>query len=442
MRQTHLLSLAGLCLVALLTACGSGSGSGSEGTASGSSISPRKSGSLNILVVDELGAPVRAASVHITRDGTEVAQKLTDSRGEAAFASLPAELLVVSVYSNDHLQPTDRRIEVIPGTSTRAEVTLKPRSTATAVVLGTRKVGIGDDGRTLQFEADIAVLDPNGDALVSLSQADFVLDQWDCGWGGCINGPGGREVGSWIVTSSQPFQFGLVPGGGRTPFAVGFLLDLGEGREGDEPGRSEALVEFLHGFGGNDRVLLAGLRVPQAGSAIYPSGEFVTDGRSLVPFAQQLPIGMEDPRSLADVVEPMLDYLQERAPALPTTLVVVGGSRAGCGGAWPVSCQGLAERSRAAGIPITTMMGSYGGAEDLAHVTGGAHFDVSFPAQYRTALRGLTAVLGGEIAFYRLRYTVRLDDAAMIAPGNTLHTSVTVKAGEQEYLHAPIALAL
>lgn len=441
MRQTHLLSLAGLCLVALLTACGSGSGSGSGGTASGSSISPRKSGSLNVLVVDELGAPIRAASVHITRDGTEVAQKLTDSRGEAAFASLPAESLVVSVYSNDHHQPTDRRIEVIPGMSTRAEVTLKPRSTATAVVLGTRKVGIGDDGRTLQFEADIAVLDQNGDALVSLSQADFVLDQWDCGWGGCINGPGGSEVGSWLVTSSQPFQFGLVPGAGRTPFAVGFLLDLGQGREGDEPGRSEALVEFLHGFGGNDRVLLAGYRVPHEGSAIYPSGEFVTDGRSLVPFVQQLMIGMEDPRTLADVVEPMLDYLQERSPALPTTLVVVGAAAAGCGGAWPTSCGALAERSRAAGIPIT-IMGSGGGAEDLSHLTGGAYFNVNFPAQYRTALRGLTAVLGGEIAFYRMRYTVRLDDASVVAPGNTLHTSVTVRLGEQHYVHAPIPLAL
>jgi hypothetical protein len=189
-------------------------------------------------------------------------------------------------------------------------------------------------------------------------------------------------------------------------------------------------------------VLLAGFRVPQAGSAIYPSGEFVTDGRSLVPFVQRLPIGMEDPGSLADVAGPMLDYLQEHAPALPTTLLAVGGAGAGCGGAWPTSCGALSERSRAAGIPIATMMVSGSGAEDLAHLTGGPLFNVSFPAQYRSALRGLTAVLGGEIAFYRLRYTVRLDDAALITPGNTLHTSVTVKVGEQEYLHAPIALAL
>jgi len=442
MRQSLFLGLAGVCLVVLLAACGSGSGSGPSATASGSSIPPRKSGSLSVLVVDELGAPVRAASVHINRDGTEVAQKLTDSRGEAAFASLPAGSLIMSVYSSDHHQPTDRRIEVSPRTSSRAEVTLKARSAATTVVLGTRKVGLAGDGRTLQFETDIAVLDETGDALLSLPDAAFVLGQWDCGWGGCVTDPGGREVGGWTVQSTRPDQFGLVPGRARSPFAVGVLLDFGQGREDDEPQRSEALVEFLQGFGGNDRVLLAGFRVPQAGSAIYPSGEFVTDGRSLVPFVQQLPIGMEDPGSLADVAGPMLDYLQERAPALPTTLLAVGGAGAGCGGAWPTSCGALAERSRAAGIPIATMMVSGSGAEDLAHLTGGPHFNVSFPAQYRSALRGLTAVLGGEVAFYRLRYTVRLDDAALIAPGNTLHTSVTVKVGEQDHLYAPITLAL
>ena len=51
-------------------------------------------------------------------------------------------------------------------------------------------------------------------------------------------------------------------------------------------------------------------------------------------------------------------------------------------------------------------------------------------------------MLGGEVAFYRMRYTVRLDDASVVAPGNTLHTSVTVKLGEQDYVYAPIAIAL
>jgi len=153
-----------------------------------------------------------------------------------------------------------------------------------------------------------------------------------------------------------------------------------------------------------------------------------------VPFAQGLPdrLDSEDSDPVAGT-QRMLNYLAQQSSTAPKTLVALTASGSGCDAFtdhWIRSCQPLVELSRTEGIPVTTFWDA-----DLARRTGGAAFSIEFPAQYRTAMRGLLSVVGGEVPFYRVSFAVTVSSASgvdALAEGNTLYAYPVIRIGERK----------
>jgi len=112
------------------------------------------------------------------------------------------------------------------------------------------------------------------------------------------------------------------------------------------------------------------------------------------------------------------------------------------------SCRRLVERSRALGIPVTTLVTPFSSSgADLSGRTGGAAFFIEFPAQYRTALRGLFPVISGEAPYYRMRFSVSVgswtnDQVNALAEGNTLLVYLEVRPSERDRLYADVVVPL
>jgi len=438
--------LGGWMVAGLLAACGGGSGGGQGAvSAPGGSAGPVNAiGTVAVTVLDESGQPLPAAWVSVQDKVGSSQQGPADAKGEITFRAVRAGTATLYAGAQDYHTSQGILVQVETNRVATARITLQRRNAVTVAVLGTRRVALSPDGKRLEFETDLAVLDANGQPIPNLTAGAFTLPPFDCGWGICVNDSTGREIAAWWPVTGNPDAFTLVTPATRRPYAAGLLVDQGEwiGTHKEDPTRANAIVEFLQSFTGADQVALAEFQGLPSAPVLRTHGGFVGDGRSLVTVAQGLAarVGGSSPADIA--VPQMLEFMAQQAPALQPTLVLVGNGWAA--DLWPIpssTLHTLAAASRAAGIPISTIATS-DNAADLAARTGGVFIHVEFPAQYRAALRGLGPMLAGEIPFYRMRFTVEINPAGAVQPGNTLYTSVRVSLGDRDRLYAMVALPL
>jgi len=450
-----------VCLALWLTAALIGCGGGSAGSAStGPGQAPPPAGSnwpmgrILARVTDTNGLPITGAVVRMVQSSGEYVDGPTNAQGEVLFVNVPVGATIVKADSWGYYDSPSQTVQVEDRVQATVPVSLEPRDPFTTVILGSRVISKGTDGKTLEFEIDVGVLDPSGQPLTNLADEAFNLPRVDCGWGPCLTGPAGWIPDAWYdPVTGRPQSFALQPAQARSPVAAGLLVDQGAGAKWLEPQRSAALAEFLTALGGNDSTLLAEYRGKGSIFSFTPSGGFVADGRSLLPLAQGLParLDSEDSDPVAGT-QSMLSYLAQQSSTAPQVLVALTSGDLGCdvpassSPGWMPSCRQLVELSVNSGIPVTTMSGaiSLTGA-DLARRTGGAAFFTDFPTQYRTAMRGLLSVVGSEIPFYRIRFAVKVGAASevdVLAAGNTLYGYLQVRPSERDVLYADVVVPL
>ena len=448
-----------LWLTAALTGCGGGSG-GTEPPPAGT-LSPK--GTILAKVTDTSGAPVAGADVSLAASDIDPMTVPTNAAGEVRFPNVPVGRATLRADGLGFYQSAPKDVTVVAQSEVSAGLTLEPRNPTTAVVLGSRVVSKGTDGKTLEFEVDVAVLDPSGQPLTNLADAAFRLAWPDCGDALCgpigptLWGPTGW-IGRHETGTGQAQSFALQPARNRSPVALGILLDQGVSMAPTEPQRSKALTEFLAAFPGGDSVLLAESSGSGGSATFTESGGFVNDARSLVPLVQGLPDRVDtrdsDP---VQALETMLRFVGTQPAGQPKAVVALTRGDLGCDAAATSppstlpSCRRLVELSRAAGIPVLTFPGlfSFSGV-DLAQRTGGAAFFVYFPAQYRTAMRGMLSIAGGETPFYRMRFKVTVvpdssgsaSGIELLAAGNTLNAFLTISLNERDTLYADLVVPL
>jgi len=378
----------------------------------------------------------------------------TNARGEVLFRKVPAGKASVRAEGWGYYLSGDQDVLVVEGKQADVAFTLDPRNAATVVVLSSRVISKGEDRKTLEFEVDVGVLDESGQALTNLVDAAFRLPPLDCAWYLCLIAPTRWIDAQYHAGAGHPQAFALEPARNRSPVAAGLLLDQGEGVRSSEPRRSAALGEFLAGLAGSDSVLLAEYRGSGSEFNFAPSGGFVTDGQTLQPLVSGLRDRIDDRASdSVRALESMLSHLEQQPALGPKALVALSRGDTSCDVAsqpqqgWLPTCGRLVERSRSAGIPITTTAPFFhqSGA-DLARRTGGASFVVDFPAQYQTVLRALLPVIGGEIPFYRMRFQVIVGSVQrqvdLLADDNTFYALLEVRISERDTLYADIVVPL
>jgi hypothetical protein len=339
-------------------------------------------------------------------------------------------------------------VKVAANQDNRLDLKLQRRNAATTALLGARTVSKSADGRRLVLEADIAVIDEAGQPVLGLTAADFSMPHWYCGhdagyW--CIRGPNGSDAGRWQPTTGRPDSFTLIPAPPSHDFAAGLLIDQGDriAEASADPARAEGLTEFLESFVGGNSVAVAEFSTRPDEPTLRTHGGFVNDGRTLLPAISGLDqrVGGSSPTIRASAL--MLDFMLEQSPVQPPALVVIGDGWAFDETA-PLS--EVDTMIQSTGTPVTTIgFGDLYAAMTAAQVaqgTGGASVSVSFPAQYRTALRGLEMLLAGGMPFYRMRFAVDVDPAGIAVPGSTLYTAVQVEVTERDILRVMVVLPL
>ena len=433
------------CLACLLAACGSGGGDGSSGEAP--QVAAAK-GTVTVRVLDESGQPAPQAWARVEDSrGANWQSSVTDA-GDVVVRDIIAGPARVIAGADGLYDSAPVTVQVAADRDSRLDLKLQRRNAATTALLGARAVGRSADGTRLVLEADIAVIDAAGQPVLGLTAADFSMPQWYCGFDAgwwCIRGPNGTDAGRWQPTTGQPDSFELVAAPPSHDFAAGLLIDQGEriAESRVDPARVQGLAEFLESLVGANSIALAEYSTKPGEPTLRSHGGFVSDGRALLPGISGLDqrVGGSSPTVQASTL--MLDFMRSQAPVQPPALVVIG---AGSEFDETATSSDVDAMIRSAATPITTIgFGDLYAAVTAAQVaqgTGGASVNVTFPAQYLTALRGLEQLLSGGMPFYRMRFTVEVSPAGIAAPGSTLYTSVSVAVTARDVLRVMIVLPL
>jgi len=433
------------CLACLLAACGNGGGDGSSG---GAPQVPAAKGTVTVRILDESGQPAPHAWARVEDSRGAGWQSSATEAGDAIVRDIVAGPAKVTAGAEGLYDSAPVTVQVAANQDNRLDLKLQRRNAATTALLGARTVSKSADGRRLVLEADIAVIDEAGQPVLGLTSADFSMPQrycgFDAGWW-CVRGPTGTDAGSWQPATGRPDSFELVPAPPSHDFAAGLLIDQGEriAESRADPARVEGLVEFLESLVGANSIALAEYSAKPGEPTLRTHGGFVNDGRALLQAISGLDqqVGGSSPTVQASTL--MLDFMRNQSPVQPPALVVIG---AGWEFDETATQSELDAMIQSAAAPITTV--GFGDlyaamtAAQVAQVTGGASVSVTFPAQYRTALRGLEQLLAGGMPFYRMRFTIDVDPVGIAAPGSTLYTSVSVAVTGRDILGVMIVLPL
>lgn len=445
--------LGSLLLSGLLAACGGDSGGGMPAPTSGSGTPPppgpppATTGALEVRVVDSDGTPVPYAQVNVNApaDSSTWTTGYSDGSGIVVFSALPIGSVSAyasgwpSYYSSDQVQ-----VQIATGARTSLSLTIAPAYAGTAIVLATRHISSTPDGSEIELEADIAVVDPSGQPISGIDASQMMLPPWDCGdWDPyCMVYDDGQDAGQWMPVTGTPNAFEWLPGSAPSTYAAGLLVDQGSSvaLEHWDPGRKEAIVEFLDSFDPANSVALAEFGwLPGQSFAVRYNGGFVSNAAELRDAALSLDLRVGGSSPVEQAIPDMLAMIDWLAPPQERNLVLVQSDWR----EWTAQeVQSAVAASEQWGIPVNVVAPGYvGGAAAVAR-SGGALLIARFPAQMRTAFRALDAVLSGSIPFYRVRFQLQVSEPTVADQPRTLRASVGITLPELDTLWVPVAVRL
>jgi hypothetical protein len=301
-----------------------------------------------------------------------------------------------------------------------------------SIVLGTNLVSREVDGSAMTFSVDLTVMDENGEALQTLTSADFSVDTYECGWGGprdCASDGEGNSTGGFSPDGGAD-AFELVPGASRHPYLAALVVDHSSDSCWRWDQRATALKSFFGALGGNDVASLMTAQVESDETTLTAHGPFTSDGSVYLDVLEDLTCSEGLSPEMREVLG---DAINVAATAdgfgLPDTerhVVVIA-----IGGLTAPEVDAVAQIARASGVRISTIVdGSvWDGLAEAAVRTGGSVSRVS-DWQWRDAgmvFAALDQVLAGTLPFYRMQFSLVGEPGTFVPGGNAkvyLHIDV------------------
>jgi hypothetical protein len=405
----------GLFMSVSLALPGCGGGSATNPAASVVSTSRLD---MELLVVDVTGAPIQGAVATFVSQGGEHTIT-TDAAGTASFRNQwPGEgTLSVAAAGFDSFGPVS-----LQGGTVSWQVTLYAIGAwaiGQPIVLGTRMIDRADDGSTLAFSVDIAVIDEHAEALETLTSAEFSVVIIDCGWGGprdCASDAAGNATHNFAA-DGEAQAFELLYPSPRRPYLVEVLAE--RSTEIDWEKRIPMLKSFFAALGGNDTVSLSTVHSEGDGSAKRTVlGPFTSDGSTYFGAIDRLadPSGAPPP-----MLESLLEAIQRVAladgfgiPEVDRSVLVL--SRAG------MSVQEIGtatDLARQMGVHVSAI-GSYNyGFPEIAVRTGGFAGEVDHDVrQFGPIFGAMDRLLAGVTPYYRMQFRIKGPPGTFVPGGN------------------------
>lgn len=407
-----------LCLLGLAGCGGSG---GQSGTGRQPGTPPPTSATLEVRVANVLAEPVAGATVTIDT-GDSSHEETTDASGAASFSDLSTGPMNLSV-SADGFESQSMWADLWPGTHSfdvRLEA-VGAWSVGRALVLGTETIERAEDGTSLTFSVDVAVLTgESGAPLEILTEADFRIYTIDCGWGGprdCASDADGNATGDSGVyaTDGVARSFEFRPADARRPYLVGLLAERsGEGSEWEIKG--PALKSFFTALGGNDAAGLASVQVEDETTTLTVLGEFTGDGRALIDPIDLLGRPAGEPPSIQASLLDSIGWTaaaMEEFPGRDATLLVLSTPYLSV-----AEIDEAVTLARQVGVRISTVTGWNYGLSEMAVRTGGFVARIDDIRQYGTVFGAMDQALSGALPSYRMQFRLTGGPGIFVSGGN------------------------
>jgi len=208
--------------VALVTACGGG---GEPTPMLPAPQPPAPAYSVVVKAVDTQGQPIAGASVSLN-GGFNGMTAMTGSDGATTFKfnAWSADASLRTYMTGYH---SARREFLLGGANSPnvQQLQLMRTDEAQLVLRGVTSQASAD-ASSVVVSADIGVADHKGDAIATLTAADFTVPDYDCGWAACVLDPSGAMLnGWWSPSRTTPVEATLSGTGPSTHYKVRFVLE-------------------------------------------------------------------------------------------------------------------------------------------------------------------------------------------------------------------------
>jgi hypothetical protein len=421
----RLISVLFLALLTMgLPGCSGGSGGGGAGVGTGGGTQPFAFVTVEFTMKDVTSSPVSGALVIVAAAGVNY-QVTTDANGLAEFPDVPTGSATFSIEAAGF--EAQSGVITITGESKRDHwaFTLNANgawAVGRAIVLDTQMVSRESDGSAMTFSVDVAVIDENSDALLTLTGADFSVSTFDCIWGGprdCASDAEGNATGSDGNFSADGGAqgFGLQPPSLRLPYRVGMLVERSNGvNDWDE--RTPALRSFFTTLGGNDAASLASFQTENGATTLSVLGPYTNDGSIYLDAIDQLATAAGDaPAIQASLVDEIRRAAADTGaiPGVERTLLAMATT--------DLSVADIAVATtlaRQLGVRISTVTTSndYYGLSQLAVRTGGFTVYTSDHRQMGMVFGAVDQALAGTMPYYHMEFRLTGIAGTFVAGGN------------------------
>jgi len=446
------ISTLAVCLLGVV-GCGGDSGAavpGSTQTGGGASptIAVESKGTVEVNVYNTFQERIEHATVNIDVGGARFTGTTADT-GVATFIGLPTGAATLSVSANGFESTSNSAYGVTNGRQ-RWDVRLEaPGSWAVgqAFILGTQQVARAADGSALTFSVDIAAVSgENPEPLYGLTEENFRLSIYDCGWGGprdCASDAEGNATaggGRYGIGNGAPLEFALQPVSMGQPYLVGVVAERSTSEAWDVKG--PALKRFVAALRANAVLGLASVQEDRGSTTLTPLVEFTHDRNPLLNAIDRLgdPAGTR-PALLPSLLEAIRWTAAARDrdfPGRPATLLVLSPQDLSVQDIQQAVAQALRTN-----VHISTVSGWHWGPPEMAVRTGGIIARVEDPRQYAVAFAALDQAVAGALPYYRMQFALTGSPGTFVPGGNVkvpLTISMRTPVPSRRYYEIDIAL--
>jgi len=401
------------------------------------------------------GAPVQGLSLAIN-GGFDGRGAQTDALGEARFTEVPAGDASINTWGGGY-HSARSRFTVVGDALTTVPIVVESVTEAIPVLLAARTEPSSDGSRMI-LELDMAVLDEQGTARETLTAADFGFDG-DCGWNWCLINADGTLSSFYYSARVEGADLVPLSTWARPALATAVLLDQSENMAAFDPAglRVSGLESFLGSVVAPDSITLGSYYdSAAAGEASRPEittyGPFTSDTSDLQTTVAALP-GQETGRNtvaaVTEAIARLVQFSSSSAAGAPSgarrSVVVIESALSGGEGLPPcpsqAGCSEAVRAARTAGVSVVAIGTDYSHGSELASGTGGASVRVIAAEQLRPVFRGLDSIIGGNLAFNRVRLVLDSQPGAL-QPGRHVTGYLLIRIGPNTVLEPYFTLSI
>lgn len=416
------LRISTICILLLLvvSACGGGA-TGPAAVKPAAAVDPGPT-DLEVHVFDVTHMPIGGATVTVVAGAVEQ-EAATDASGMAEFPDLPKGETTVSVRAAG-FEPETATVSFAGG-SQLWDWQLNAEGAwaiGSAIVLGTHMVERADDGSSMKFSVDMAVIDGDSQALETLTSADFSVVPIDCGWGGpreCASDAEGNTTGDggYFSVDGDAQAFALQPPSARHPYLVRVLAERSDAMFSWDQ-RAPALKTLFAALGGNDAASLASVQTENGVTTLTVLGPYTSDGATYFDAIDQLamPAGSAPAilDSLTESIRSVAEAGSDGVSGIELSVLVL--ARQGLTTAEIDALTSLAVQS---GVRISSVdqYGEYG-LPEVAVRTGGFVVQIGDPRQLGMIFGAMDQLLAGTTSYYRMQFRLTGGRETFVSGGN------------------------